>query len=42
VIGIPIHVCPTVALHQEARVIRDNAVTGESWDIAARNRRITV
>lgn len=42
VIGIPIHICPTVALHQEARIIRGNALTGESWDIAARNRRVTV
>lgn len=42
VIGIPIHVCPTVALHQEARVIRDHRLTDESWEIAARNRRITV
>jgi len=42
VIGIPIHVCPTVALHQEARLIRNHALTGESWEIAARNRRITI
>lgn len=42
VIGIPIHVCPTVALHQEARLIRDHTLTGESWDIAARNRRLTI
>lgn len=42
VLGIPIHVCPTVALHQEARVVRDHRLTGESWEIAARNRRITV
>ncbi|MBP6783655.1 MAG: D-TA family PLP-dependent enzyme [Verrucomicrobiales bacterium] len=41
-IGIPIHVCPTVALHQEARIVRDHSITGESWDIAARNRRITI
>ena len=41
-IGIPIHVCPTVALHQEARIVRNHSITGESWDIAARNRRITI
>ena len=41
-IGIPIHVCPTVALHQEARIIRGNSITSEKWDIAARNRRITI
>lgn len=42
VIGIPRHVCPTVALHQEARLVRDGAVADEAWAIAARNRRITV
>jgi len=41
-VGIPKHVCPTVALHQEARIIRDGAITGESWRIAARDRRITI
>jgi D-serine deaminase-like pyridoxal phosphate-dependent protein len=41
-IGIPKHVCPTVALHQEARLIRDGAITGEAWKIGARDRRITI
>lgn len=41
-IGIPKHVCPTVALHQEARIVRDGAVTGDAWSIAARDRRITI
>jgi D-serine deaminase-like pyridoxal phosphate-dependent protein len=39
--GIPRHVCPTVALHGEAIVIRNGHVA-ETWPITARNRRITV
>ena len=39
--GIPRHVCPTVALHGEAVVIRGGRVE-EIWPITARNRRITV
>ena len=41
-VGIPYHVCPTVALHQEAHLIRDGAITGEAWKIDARDRRITI
>ncbi len=41
-VGIPKHVCPTVALHQEARIIRDGNVTDEAWSIGARDRRITI
>lgn len=39
--GIPFHVCPSVALHDEAQVIRNNLRT-ETWSVAARKRRITV
>jgi D-serine deaminase-like pyridoxal phosphate-dependent protein len=39
--GIPRHVCPTVALHGEAVVIRGGRVE-ETWPVTARNRRITV
>lgn len=42
VIGIPIHVCPTVALYQRARIIREDRVTDEEWEITARDRRIGV
>lgn len=42
VIGIMRHVCPTVALHQQARIIRSGAVTDEVWKIAARDRILTV
>ncbi|MEQ1859718.1 MAG: D-TA family PLP-dependent enzyme [Chthoniobacteraceae bacterium] len=39
--GIPRHVCPTVALHNEAVVIDRGAVV-DRWPITARGRRITV
>jgi D-serine deaminase-like pyridoxal phosphate-dependent protein len=38
--GIPLHICPTVALHSEAVVVEGGRVTGR-WPIAARARRIT-
>lgn len=41
-VGVTKHVCPTVALHQEALVLRDGRLTGEAWRIEARDRRITV
>ena len=40
--AVPAHICPTVALYQEAFLIRDGAVTGESWEVTARNRRLTI
>jgi len=39
--GIPWHICPTVALHQEAVVIRHGRA-GEKWQVVARARMITV
>jgi len=39
--GIPRHVCPTVALHAEAVVIR-NGVAEARWKIAARARMLSV
>ena len=39
--GVPYHVCPSVALHDEAHVIRDNEWV-ENWEVVARRRRITV
>lgn len=39
--GVPYHVCPSVALHDEACVIRGNEWV-ESWEVVARRRRITV
>lgn len=39
--GIPLHVCPTVALHQEAVVIEGGKVA-DRWPILARGRKLTV
>jgi D-serine deaminase-like pyridoxal phosphate-dependent protein len=39
--GIPHHICPTVALHQEAWCVRDGRAV-EAWPVVARNRRITI
>jgi D-serine deaminase-like pyridoxal phosphate-dependent protein len=39
--GIPRHVCPTVALHNEAWVVEDGRATG-TWPITARARRLTI
>lgn len=39
--GVPYHVCPTVALYEEAAVCRDNVVA-ETWPILARRRKISV
>jgi D-serine deaminase-like pyridoxal phosphate-dependent protein len=39
--GIPRHICPTVALHAEAVVIRNGTAT-ERWKIASRDRKLTI
>ena len=39
--GIPLHVCPTVALYSEATVVRGGAAV-DRWPILARARRLTV
>ena len=39
--GIPWHICPTVALHDEALVIR-NGRAQERWKVVARDRVLTV
>ncbi len=39
--GIPFHVCPSVALYDEAQVIRNNEKV-ETWNVIARKRKITV
>jgi D-threonine aldolase len=41
VYGIPWHVCPTVALHSEAIVVR-NARAEERWRVTARDRVLTI
>ncbi len=40
-LAIPTHVCPTVALHHRAYVVRDGEVVDE-WDVTARNRILAV
>lgn len=37
--GVPVHICPTVALYEKAFVIEDHVCTG-SWNVVARNRSI--
>ena len=38
--GIPWHICPTVALYQEALAIDGNGLVSARWPITARNRRL--
>ena len=38
ILSIPLHICPTMALHQFAYIIRQGRFTGERWEITARNR----
>lgn len=40
--GLPWHICPTVALHEEAIIVRDGRATDERWPIASRKRKITI
>jgi D-serine deaminase-like pyridoxal phosphate-dependent protein len=40
-LAIPMHVCPTCALHRRVYVIEDGALVGE-WDVSARDRRLAV
>jgi D-serine deaminase-like pyridoxal phosphate-dependent protein len=37
--GVPVHICPTVALYDTAYVI-ENGQMIDTWDVVARNRRI--
>ena len=39
--GIPMHICPTVALHETASVVRQNSYQ-EQWSVYARKRLISV
>lgn len=39
--GIPSHICPTVALHATATVVR-NRKASESWKVSARDRVLTI
>jgi D-serine deaminase-like pyridoxal phosphate-dependent protein len=39
--GVPVHICPTVALYEAAVVVKQNSAV-EEWKVIARNRKITV
>lgn len=39
--GLPVHICPTVALYERALVIENNNKSSE-WKIIARDRKITI
>jgi len=39
--GMPWHICPTVALHDSAVVVRSGRA-GERWRIVARDRALTI
>jgi D-serine deaminase-like pyridoxal phosphate-dependent protein len=39
--GLPWHICPTVALHDEAVIVREGAVV-DRWPVTARTRKISV
>jgi D-serine deaminase-like pyridoxal phosphate-dependent protein len=40
-VGIPYHICPTVALHASLYEVQNEQVTGE-WKVAARKRKIHI
>ncbi len=40
--GLPGHICPTVALHEEAIIVREGRATDERWAVVARKRKITI
>ncbi len=37
-VAYPRHICPTVALHARAHVVRKGVATGETWRVASRDR----
>jgi len=39
--GVPMHICPTVALHENAHVVRDQSAD-DVWHVVARKRKITI
>lgn len=39
--GVPVHICPTVALYDRARVAENSTIT-QSWEVIARNRVINI
>jgi D-threonine aldolase len=39
--GVPFHICPTVALHENLIVVEENKAVG-SWNVVARKRKISI
>ena len=39
--GVPWHICPTVALYQEAQIIQDGEIA-DQWKVVARDRKISL
>lgn len=39
--GVPVHICPTVALYDKAQIVIDKNIR-KTWDVVARNRFISV
>jgi D-serine deaminase-like pyridoxal phosphate-dependent protein len=39
--GVPVHICPTVALYESATVIENNEAV-KNWDVISRKRKISV
>jgi D-serine deaminase-like pyridoxal phosphate-dependent protein len=39
--GVPVHICPTVALYDTALIVNNNKLVDE-WKVVARNRKITI
>lgn len=39
--GVPVHICPTVALHQHAECVRNHQAI-EKWPVVARNRTLSL
>lgn len=40
--GIPIHICPTVALYETMFVVENNRLTNDTWQVRARQRKINI
>lgn len=40
--GVPIHVCPTVALYERAYLAENQSITDRYWKVIARDRKINV
>jgi D-serine deaminase-like pyridoxal phosphate-dependent protein len=39
--GVPVHICPTVALYAEAKIVAEHQINAQ-WKVIARDRKITI